>query len=264
MTAPRIARYAANTTGRDFVVGDIHGAYTMLLVAMRRVGFEPKVDRLFCTGDLIDRGPESARVAKFLSLPYVHSVRGNHEDMLIQLSEGGYIPTFGSEHFLVRQNGLGWWDAEPVELKLEILAAIRKLPLVIEIETPRGIVGLLHAEVPLGLSWQQFVAKADEQDSKVIESLLWGRERIQGGNTSGVPGVGRVFVGHTPQMNGVSRFGNVYAIDTGAIFADLWDKEGASLTMMNLLHRSEVLLAPQDGVLNLLDEPVAQPFGSYT
>lgn len=60
-----------NHHGRDFVVGDIHGEYDLLLEAMRAVRFEPKNDRLLCVGDLIDRGPGSHRVRQFLSQPYV-------------------------------------------------------------------------------------------------------------------------------------------------------------------------------------------------
>ncbi|EOV9087845.1 metallophosphoesterase [Pseudomonas aeruginosa] len=52
---------------------------------MREAQFSPTHDRLFVVGDLIDRGPGSHRCARFLAQPYVHAVRGNHEDMLLQL-----------------------------------------------------------------------------------------------------------------------------------------------------------------------------------
>lgn len=258
-----VERYQANTNGRDFVVGDIHGAFTLLLSAMSSLEFNPKVDRIFSVGDLIDRGEESARVARFLAQPYVHAVRGNHEDMLIQLHADGNFPEFTTEHWMVQKNGLGWWIDTPMEQKQEILAAIRKLPIVIEVETLRGKVGILHAEVQSGLNWQEFIARIEVGDESVTENALWGRSRINANDISGVEGIGRVMVGHTPQWGGAKRFGNIYAIDTGAIFAQVNKDEEANLTMMNLLHTTAVLSIPSP-LLNILNEPVQYPFGNYT
>jgi len=217
---PLVKRYPINTAGRDFIVGDIHGAFSLLLMAMDRVGFNPAADRLFCVGDLIDRGDESARVAKFLAQSYVHAVCGNHEDMLMQLHPGDDLPDFQEDHWMVRRNGFGWWLKTSKEQRREILNAVRTLPIVIEIDTPRGSVGVLHAEVPIGMSWSRFVTAIENKDEKVTETALWGRKRIESGDTDGVVGVGRVFVGHTPHWGGAKRFGNVFAVDTGAIFAE--------------------------------------------
>jgi serine/threonine protein phosphatase 1 len=43
------------TTGRDFVLGDLHGTTDLLRLLMEHVAFDPKKDRLFSVGDLIDR-----------------------------------------------------------------------------------------------------------------------------------------------------------------------------------------------------------------
>lgn len=258
----KLKHFKANIEGRDFVVGDIHGAFTLLLTAMKRVGFDKATDRLFCVGDLIDRGAESARVARFLAQPYVHAVRGNHEDMLIQLHSDGNFPEITAEHWMARRNGLGWWVNTSLDQKQAILAAIRKLPIAIEVDTPRGTVGIVHAEVAAGLNWHEFLVRIESGDEKVTETALWGRDRVQTKDASGVHGVGRVFVGHTPQWNGVRRLGNVYAVDTGAIFADIGKKDGTRLTIMNLVHTSAVL-SDTDPLLNALDQPVTQPFGCY-
>ena len=79
LTGPLVRRFAANLVGRDFVVGDLHGAFDLLDAAMDRVGFDPECDRLFGVGDLVDRGPDSARALDLLRKPYVHSVLGNHD-----------------------------------------------------------------------------------------------------------------------------------------------------------------------------------------
>lgn len=258
-----VKRFAINESGRDFVVGDIHGAFTLLLLAMANVGFNPEKDRLFSVGDLIDRGSESARVAKFLAQPYVHAVRGNHEDMLMQLYADGACPKITDQHWMVKHNGLGWWVSTPKCKRDEILAAIRELPLVIEVDTPRGKVGIVHAEVQSGLNWQEFIQKIEEGDTHVIENALWGRSRIKASDTTGVEGIGRVMVGHTPQWDGAKRFGNIYAVDTGAIHAQLGEAEEAQLTFMNLMHTS-VVLQSKNMTLNILNEPVDNEFGKYT
>ena len=56
----------ANETGRDFVVGDVHGMFDSVETALAKVDFHPERDRLFSVGDLIDRGPQSKDVVRFL------------------------------------------------------------------------------------------------------------------------------------------------------------------------------------------------------
>lgn len=77
----RLRRFDLNTKGRDFAVGDIHGCFSKLDAALRKVRFSPAHDRLFAVGDLVDRGPESALVLEWLVQPWFHSVCGNHDLM---------------------------------------------------------------------------------------------------------------------------------------------------------------------------------------
>ena len=53
-----VARFEENATGRDFVVGDLHGMFSHLEALLNEVAFDESADRLFSVGDLIDRGPE--------------------------------------------------------------------------------------------------------------------------------------------------------------------------------------------------------------
>ena len=254
-----------NQTGRDFVVGDIHGAFDLVLRAMDEINFDPARDRLFSVGDLIDRGPESHRCAKFLAQPYVHAVRGNHEDMLIELYADGEPPQEVLD-WMAARNGLGWWNDASPEIRQDVLDSIRRLPLAIEVATSRGSVGLVHADIPAGMDWDGFLSAIEAGEKGVIETALWGRDRIHAGNTSGVPGVGRIFVGHTPQWGGLRRFGNVYAIDTGAIFGMLDIRNDGRLTLVNVLAQTEELTLPKPASLidvRNQDAAPGSPFGSY-
>lgn len=118
-----IKYFARNVQGRDFVVGDIHGAFDLVLRAMEQAKFDPAIDRLFSVGDLIDRGNGSHRCVKLLAQPYVHVVRGNHEDMLIDLYKDGE-PAHEILMFAARSNGFGWWLSTSDSQRQDILAAI--------------------------------------------------------------------------------------------------------------------------------------------
>lgn len=262
----RIRRLPMNQRGRDFIVGDIHGAYDLVLEAMRLVSFDADRDRLFAVGDLIDRGPESWRVARFLAQPFVHSVQGNHDHNFAELYGDG-DPDEAVLEVLSRMFGMQWIEATPPEDRRAIAQALARLPVVIEVQTQRGLVGIVHGDVPGGWGWKRFVDAVERGDRFALETALEGRRRIESEDQSGVGGVGRVFVGHTPQRDGPKRYGNVYAVDTGAIFNVLMDKQHYGLTMANLTTATAPLVNRGDqGMARVLVIDQAgseEPFGLY-
>lgn len=210
---PRVKRFAANTAGRDFAVGDIHGHFTRLQTALDKAGFEPSVDRLFSVGDLIDRGPESLDVDEWLlRKPWFHAVRGNHEQMAIDSHAAGRVSDECSMHFI---NG-GAWFYGLSSIEQDCYASIlRDLPLVIEVETAHGLIGIVHADVPRG-SWGEMISALSGsafEANHVAAKLQWSRKRITEEDQSGVDGVRAVIVGHTP-LRQPAVLGNVYHIDT--------------------------------------------------
>jgi serine/threonine protein phosphatase 1 len=211
--APRVKRFAANTAGRDFAVGDIHGHFTRLQTALDNVCFEPSVDRLFSVGDLIDRGPESLDVDEWLlRKPWFHAVRGNHEQMAIDSHAAGRFSDESSMHFI---NGGDWfYGLSSIEQDC-YTSILRDLPLVIEVETAHGLIGIVHADVPRG-SWGEMISALSGsafEANHVAAKLQWSRKRITEGDQSGVDGVRAVIVGHTP-LRQPAVLGNVYHIDT--------------------------------------------------
>ena len=78
-----------NTLGRDFVVGDIHGQVDKLKAQLAEINFDQAIDRLICTGDLIDRGPQSPEALALLDEPWFFSVLGNHEYLLYNVLKLG-------------------------------------------------------------------------------------------------------------------------------------------------------------------------------
>ena len=49
-----------------YAIGDIQGCYAPLDRMLELIAFDAAVDRLWIVGDLVNRGPESLRVLRFL------------------------------------------------------------------------------------------------------------------------------------------------------------------------------------------------------
>lgn len=249
----RVLRLPHNTRGRDLIITDPHGAYDLVWEAMKAAKFDPSCDRLLVGGDLIDRGAGSARAGKFLRQPYVHSVAGNHERMLVDAWRQGALDRDIVDALArMNYNGMRWMKDVSIA-ELEVLAAtFDDLPFVIEVETSRGLVGIVHADVPSGMDWQTFTAKIEAGDEyatrmalgmDLSDSFHESRQRVQTRRADGVPGVGRVFVGHTVLFDGMQKLGNLYAIDSGSAWADA-GKDKGHLTMVNPLMQTQYLAQP--------------------
>ncbi len=68
-------------------VGDIHGCKEELLHLLSKVDFDPTTDHLIATGDVVSKGPDSPGVLDELIKLGAESVRGNHEDRLVQAAK---------------------------------------------------------------------------------------------------------------------------------------------------------------------------------
>lgn len=243
-----VRRYKKNTAGRDFVVGDLHGCFAQLQTELESRRYDPARDRLFAVGDLVDRGAESASVLDVVRRYDIQSVRGNHEDIIVRWHR------HGGKDSVVRSNG-GEWALELAddEARLnDIVSYMAALPYAIEIETDDGLVGIVHANVPLP-SWAETVQALEQEnrDGRIRRKVMWDRSRWKTRRaanlfsirrtaahllrriTSGwrepsrrVEGVAAVIVGHTPTPRMLIR-GNVINVDTGLVY-------GGNLTLLRL------------------------------
>jgi len=209
-----VQRFERNTTGRDFVVGDIHGCFDAMRELMTTFQFDEAADRMFSVGDLVDRGTQSEESIDWIAKPWFHAVRGNHEQMAIGVAAG--------RHDLANylQNGGGWFLSMTDDRQRLYADAFDSLPYAIEIGTEDGLVGIVHAEC--GDSWPAFCDALDNSASKtrlrnVTETALWSRTKITRCDDSEVEGLRYLVVGHTP-LERPQRLGNVVYIDTGAVF----------------------------------------------
>jgi len=205
----RFRRIAANSKGRDLAVGDIHGHFLRLQQCLDQVGFDPEVDRLFSVGDLVDRGPDSEEALMWLARPWFHAVQGNHESLAITCLHGGRL-----DLEMYRAAGGGWFLDLPRHRQEVFVERFLQLPIALEVQTPAGLVGVLHADSPFN-DWATLrESLLFDDDPRVREVCQWSRQRLKDGDTEPVAGLQALLVGHTPVLQ-AKRLGNVWHLDTG-------------------------------------------------
>lgn len=146
----KLKKFSANAQGIDYICADIHGHFSLLDGILQNVGFDSRRDRVFCLGDLIDRGDESARALEYLAKPWFYSLMGNHELMLIKACESQSEEVFEWWYYWGGEwaNGLSAQDLK------QYSDIFKRLPVAMELTLRNGShVALVHAELPVSASW---------------------------------------------------------------------------------------------------------------
>ena len=219
-----------HVTGRTLIMGDLHGCYQQLLTSLSLFDFDPEQgDRLVGLGDLTDRGQDNLACLRLLHQPWFHSIRGNHEQLML-------LALLGKSR-QARQlwfcNGGCWYEQLSEIEQAEVISLcqdrIRHLPYALEITTKEHYkIGVVHADPVFG-NWQQLVdsLRAPTPAPDVLEKLLWRRERFNllrhlvnsGGDARSsqhIKGIDIVCLGHTP-LSGEAPWGigNLLWMDNG-------------------------------------------------
>jgi serine/threonine protein phosphatase 1 len=203
-----IQRLAKNTAGRDFVVGDIHGRVIQLNKQLDQAGFNPDCDRLICTGDLIDRGNESAQALDMLDMPWFYSVLGNHEYLMLS----GLKYSNSRDRMTWLNNGGNWIATSPQDRWQHWFKQIEALPLGIEVEGKDGRrYGIVHADYPHA-EWSEFEYLSPE----MMQRCIWSRRHFESRAEHVVNGIDVLIHGHNVTDGNELVLGNRCYIESGA------------------------------------------------
>lgn len=208
---------------RVYAVGDIHGRHDLFRALMDAIighwETRPQTFKsieLVLLGDLIDRGPDSARCLELAYELVTHSrvrlVRGNHEDLLLNsiggnpvaqsiwLANGGeaFLKSFGIEPMRSDEDSFDFGERIAAAVPDHLIAMLRDAPLTFR----SGDYFFVHAGVRPGVA----LAKQAEQD------LLFIRDEF----TQSTCDHGAIIVhGHSIVEN-IEFHPNRIAVDTGA------------------------------------------------
>lgn len=193
-----------------WVVGDLHGCFSLLMAKLRQCHFDPWQDLLVSVGDVIDRGPDSLRCLQLLRETWIVAVRGNHEQMALDALATG-------ETFMWIMNGGSWFSSVAQPAATIALKECQQLPWIVELHCQNAIHIIAHADYPDDeYHWRKDVD---------LQRVLWDRSRLTG-KGGGIRGADHFWFGHTPLRHRLDR-DNLHYIDTGAVF-------GGELTLVQL------------------------------
>lgn len=196
---------------RILAIGDIHGCSTALDALLEAVAPEPE-DWIVTLGDYIDRGPDSRgvveRVLKLAETGQLVALRGNHEQMLLELRESPELMSawldFGGQATLdsyAQAAGLGSLDDVPERhWKFFQYFCVDWFEANTHFFVHGGVIPhLLLADQPThALRWEKFVNPQPHRSGKVM------------------------VCGHTAQRSGVPvNLGYAVCIDTW-VYGDGW------------------------------------------
>lgn len=190
--------------------------------------FDERVDRLFCVGDLVDRGPSSFETVQLLRNDWFYAVRGNHDWFWIDALTSDSDAAARDAERSIAENAGGLTLADMLEGRSEeeikeVATLLRAMPDAIEVTVKAGAeqlrYGVVHAEPPE--TWEQ-VKTLDEMS---FRRLSWERARFRPRYarrrpiTSAVPDIDIVVTGHNA-LEDEAAVANVICIDTAAFITN--------------------------------------------
>lgn len=224
MTTSNVLCLPSNRVGRDFVVGDIEGAFDQLFQAMRDANFNPARDRLISVGHLLAGLHSLTSCIRFLRSPSVFAVLTNGEQDLIDLFAEGPPDDEAVEALAgLDYHGMTWLAGAGQQQRIQMVAAMRLLPLAISIGDAGACTGYVHAGLPAGTDWNDFLTGLRRGDEQCVLAALRGAGR----DDSQVEGVGQVFVCYTPEWDLTHRHANTMAVRPGPVLQQIGDMMAA-------------------------------------
>jgi len=167
-----------------YTIGDLQGCYDPFRRLLDKIRFDPDADRLWLTGDLVNRGPHSLKTLRFVKSlgDSAVTVLGNHDLHLLAL---GHDVRSSVSHFDSMWKVLGAADGE------ELIWWLRDRPLAHYDAAMNTL--MVHAGVPPQWSVKKALRRAAEVEKKlrggkhlwVLKHMYGNRPRRWSGSLSG-------------------------------------------------------------------------------
>lgn len=142
-----------------FAIGDVQGCLGPLKSLLSRIRFNSSQDTLWFTGDLVNRGPDSAAVLRLvMGLPRAVTVLGNHDLHLLAVASG-------SDRFKSRDT---FDDVLAAPDRDALLGWLRKQPLLHH--DARAGFTLVHAGIPPDWDLKTAILLAREAEAVIAAS----------------------------------------------------------------------------------------------
>ncbi len=232
-----IVRTANMTTNRRIVIGDVHGHYDALIALLDSIS-PTSEDEVYFLGDLIDRGPKSAQVVDFVMRNQYACLRGNHEEMLLDVVGRGEVSIDLYQGWLY-SGGHSTVASYDSKIPQEHIDWIKNLPLYLDL----GDYWLVHAGVDPNIPLPQQSA----------DQFCWIREDFHSSDQAFFPKK-LIITGHTITFTlpGVQA-GQIAAgrgwldIETGA-----YHHKSGWMTALDLNHHKVYQANTMDGRIRIL------------
>jgi bis(5'-nucleosyl)-tetraphosphatase (symmetrical) len=182
---------------RTFFIGDVHGCIEELSELFEK--FSPSAgDKIYQTGDLINKGPNSLATVEFILKHNIKCVLGNHEAKLLQiLNKPKAEQTLKELDFLEKLQKPEW-----------LASIVSKFPL--WIDTGNEI--LLHAGLEPNKKSLEEMSVRSILTIRLWNERPWYEQAVFAGRT--------IIFGHWA-MNGLVDFPHAKGLDTGCVYGKL-------------------------------------------
>lgn len=205
-----------NHPGRDFIVGDLHGAFPELNALLKHVEFDASKDRLIAVGDLFDRGAFLHDCLSLLDQPWFHAVRGNHEHNLLLWDMAAPPEQKQAARLQIVNAGGAWFFSLPEHEQSHLCRKIADLPLAILLSSRGKRYCVIHAEVAQGYNdIDAFLMALQNEEPTVLHHCLSGRRRHKTADTRPIENIDWIICGHTPVLPANRIRGNSINLDYG-------------------------------------------------
>lgn len=147
-----------------YAIGDIQGCFNELMKLLDHIEFDPAVDQLWLAGDLVNRGPDSASVLRYvkqLGSDTAKVVLGNHDLHLLANATG-------VSDYQHKSDTMG--SVLDAEDRSDLIEWLRQQPLMHY--DPKLDFAMVHAGLPAEWSLQQALGYAKEVET-VLQSEDW-------------------------------------------------------------------------------------------